>query len=281
MNSALERLSAEYDALYAAGRRNSIAPEKLLWSLLPQAFQSVRSERRLMEQVTHNMLFRWFIGLSMDALVWDVTVFTKNRDRLLRGEVAGKFFTAVLADPQVKPLLSSEHFSMDGMLIEAWASMKSFRPKDGSGAPPGLGRNGERDFHGKNRARAVERLFAKFDATLRAAGYLAMGGQIVDATIVAAPKQRDTEAERAAIKAGQIPQSWAEKPAKLHQKDRDASWTVKFSKARPRDDGVVHRSISLSSHPTPLRSPTGAAPSADRPRLEPAAEVQEVAHPPG
>ncbi|MFN6999985.1 MAG: transposase, partial [Elioraea tepidiphila] len=152
VNRALERLSGEFDRLYAAGGRDSIAPEKLLRALLLQAFYSVRSERRLMEQVTYNMLFRWFIGLSMDAPVWDVTVFTKNRDRLLRGEVAGKFFAAVLADPQVKPLPSFEHFSVDGTLIEAWASMKSFRPKDGSGAPPGPGRNGERDFHGETRS---------------------------------------------------------------------------------------------------------------------------------
>ena len=152
MDEALEVLSAEFERLYARISRPSIPPEKLLRALLLQAFYSVRSERRLMEQVAYNMLFRWFIGLSMDAPVWDVTVFTKNRDRLLRGEVAGKFFAAVLADPQVKPLLSSEHFSVDGTLIEAWASMKSFRPKDGSGTPPGPGRNGERDFHGEKRS---------------------------------------------------------------------------------------------------------------------------------
>ena len=104
VNRALERLSGEFDKLYAAGGRDSIAPEKLLRALLLQAFFSVRSERRLMEQVTYNMLFRWFVGLSMDAPVWDVTVFTKNRDRLLRGDVAGKFFAAVLAESEVKPL---------------------------------------------------------------------------------------------------------------------------------------------------------------------------------
>jgi transposase len=98
VNAALERLSGDFDQLYAARGRDSIAPEKLLRALLLQAFYSVRSERRLMEQVTYNMLFRWFVGLSMDAPVWDVTVFTKNRDRLLRGEVAGKFFAAVLAE---------------------------------------------------------------------------------------------------------------------------------------------------------------------------------------
>jgi IS5 family transposase len=117
--------------------------------LLLQAFFTVRSERQLMEQLGYNMLFRWFVGLSMDAPVWDVTVFTRNRDWLLDGDVAREFLTALLADPQVKPLLSDEHFLVSGTLIEAWASMKSFRPKDGSGDPPG--RNGECDFHGEKR----------------------------------------------------------------------------------------------------------------------------------
>jgi transposase len=151
-NAALERLSGDFDKLYAPGGRDSIAPEKLLRALLLQAFYSVRSERQLMQQLTYNMLFRWFVGLSMDAPVWDVTVFTKNRDRLLQGDIAQGFFAAVLADPAVKPLLSSEHFSVDGTLLEAWASMKSFRPKDGSGEPPSPGRNGERDFHGEKRS---------------------------------------------------------------------------------------------------------------------------------
>jgi hypothetical protein len=93
-------------------------------------------------------MFRWFVGLSMDAPVWDVTVFTKKRDRLLEGDIARGVLQALLADPQVKPLLSDDHFSVDGTLIEARASMKSFRPKDGSGESPADGRNGERDFHG-------------------------------------------------------------------------------------------------------------------------------------
>jgi IS5 family transposase len=104
-----------------------------------------------MEQITYNMLFRWFVGLSMDAPVWDVTVFTKNRERLLDGDIANGFLRAILIDPAVKRLLSTEHFSVDGTLIEAWASMKSFKPKDGSGEPPSPGRNGERDFHGEAR----------------------------------------------------------------------------------------------------------------------------------
>ena len=104
-----------------------------------------------MEQLDYNLLFRWFVGLGVDDPVWDVTVFTKNRDRLLEGEIAAKFLRAVLAQPKVKALLSDEHFSVDGTLIQAWACMKSFRPKDGSGEPPAPGRNGERDFHGEKR----------------------------------------------------------------------------------------------------------------------------------
>ena len=145
------RCRGEFQQLYALNGRPSIAPEKLLRALLLQAFYSVRSERQLMEQLDYNLLFRWFVGLGVDDPVWDVTVFTKNRDRLLEGEIAAKFLRAVLAQPKVKALLSDEHFSVDGTLIQAWASMKSFRPKDGSGEPPAPGRNGERDFHGEQR----------------------------------------------------------------------------------------------------------------------------------
>jgi transposase len=131
--------------------RPSIAPEKLLRASLLQAFFSVRSERQLMEQLDYNLLFRWFVGLGVDDPVWDATVFTKNRDRLLDAEVAGKFMAAVLAHREIKPLLSSDHFSVDGTLIEAWASLKSFRAKDGSDEPPSPGRNGERRFKGEKR----------------------------------------------------------------------------------------------------------------------------------
>ena len=150
-DAALAALSGEFQQLYALNGRPSIAPEKLLRALLLQAFYSVRSERQLMEQLDYNLLFRWFVGLGVDDPVWDVTVFTKNRDRLLEGAIAAKFLRAVLAQPKVKTLLSDEHFSVDGTLIQAWASMKSFRPKDGSGEPPAPGRNGERDFHGERR----------------------------------------------------------------------------------------------------------------------------------
>ena len=150
-DAALAALNGEFQQLYALDGRPSIPPEKLLRALLLQAFYSVRSERQLMEQLNYNLLFRWFVGLGVDDPVWDVTVFTKNRDRLLAGEIAAKFLRAVLAQPKVRALLSDEHFSVDGTLIQAWASMKSFRPKDGSGQPPAPGRNGERDFHGEQR----------------------------------------------------------------------------------------------------------------------------------
>jgi transposase len=152
VDEALEVLSPEFERLYAKTGRPSIPPEKLLRALLLQAFYSVRSERQLMEQLDYNLLFRWFVGLAMDAPIWDATVFTKNRERLLEGDVAAKFMAAVLAQPRVKRLLSDDHFSVDGTLIEAWASMKSFRPKDGSDEPPGPGRNAERNFHGEKRS---------------------------------------------------------------------------------------------------------------------------------
>src|SRR5437764_1302601 len=166
VNAALDRLSPAFAELYSDAGRPSIAPEKLLRALLLQALFSVRSERQLMQQITYNMLFRWFIGLAMDVPVWDVTVFTKNRDRLLEGDIACAFLTAILADPQVKPLLSTEHFSVDGTLIEAWASMKSFRPKDGSGEPAAPGRNGERDFHGERRSNETHASTTDPDAKL-------------------------------------------------------------------------------------------------------------------
>ena len=156
-DEALSALSRDFDKLYSPDGRPSIPPERLLRSLLLQAFYTVRSERQLMEQLDYNLLFRWFVGLSMDDAVWDATVFCKNRDRLLDGDIAVKFFASVLNLPQVKGLLSSEHFSVDGTLIEAWASMKSFVPKDGEEPPSGKdrggsdGRNDERSFHGEKR----------------------------------------------------------------------------------------------------------------------------------
>ncbi len=166
VDEALEVLSAGFDEMYAPAGRPSIPPEKLLRALLLQVFYSIRSERQLMEQLDYNLLFRWFVGLSMDAPVWDVTVFTKNRERLLDADVARKFMAAVLHQARMKKLLSDEHFSVDGTLIEAWASMKSFRPKDGSGPPSGPGRNAERDFHGEKRRNETHASITDPDAKL-------------------------------------------------------------------------------------------------------------------
>jgi transposase len=144
VNSALADLSTAFDALYSPFGRESIPSERLIRALLLQAFYSIRSERQLVERIEFDLLFRWFVGLGVDDPVWDATTFTKNRDRLLAGDVALKFLAALLAQPKVKVLLSTEHFSVDGTLLEAWASTKSFRPKDGSGMPPDAGRNVER-----------------------------------------------------------------------------------------------------------------------------------------
>src|SRR5260370_39723222 len=146
---ALKTMSPLFAQLYSGIGRPSIAPEKLRRALLLQAFYRVRSERLLMEQLDYNLLFRWFVGMNVDDAVWDVTVFTKNRDRLLEGEIAKVFFDEVLAQAAQQGLLSDEHFTVDGTLIEAWANRRSFHPKN---PPPttGSGSKGEvllRDTH--------------------------------------------------------------------------------------------------------------------------------------
>jgi len=154
VREVLSDLNRSFGKLYASEGRPSIPPEQLLSALLLQVFYGIRSERQLMEQLDYNLLYRWFVGLSPDDPVWDPTTFTKNRDRLQNGDVFTKFMTKLLNHPQVKPLLSDEHFSVDGTLIEAWASQKSFRPKSlSSGHDP---RNGSDDgdganFHGQKR----------------------------------------------------------------------------------------------------------------------------------
>ena len=167
VDEALRKLSPAFSRLYAREGRPSIPPERLLRALLLQAFFTVRSERQLMEQLDYNLLFRWFVGLSTDDSVWDATVFCKNRDRLLGGDIARRFMSIVLNLPQVRQLLSSEHFSVDGTLIEAWASIKSFVPKDDNRPPPsGGGRNAERDFHGEKRSNATHSSTTDPDARL-------------------------------------------------------------------------------------------------------------------
>src|SRR5205809_6243304 len=129
-DEALRELQPRFNTLYAKAGRPSIAPEKLLRALLLQALYSVRSERMLMEQLDYNLLFRWFVGLNMDDVMWDVTVFTKNHERLLDGDIAEAFFQAVLQQARERSLRSTEHFTVDGTLIEAWASLKSFKRRD-------------------------------------------------------------------------------------------------------------------------------------------------------
>ena len=205
VDEVLTGLSRSFNKLYARDGRPSIPPERLLRALLLQAFYTIRSERLLMEQLDYNLLFRWFVGLSADDPVWDATTFCKNRDRLLDGDIAAKFFAGVLNLAAVRTLLSSEHFSVDGTLIEAWASMKSFVPKDGDEPPSkasrsGGSRNAERDFHGEKRRNDTHssttdpdaRLFRKGagkEAKLAHMGHLMMenrNGLIVDARLTEA-----------------------------------------------------------------------------------------------
>ena len=170
-DAALKELSAEFDRLYAAGGRPSIAPEKLLRAPLLQILYARRSERMLMEEMDYNLLFRWFVGLEMDDRVWDVTVFTKNRERLMAGEISQKFLQAVLR--QAGELLSDEHFTVDGTLIEAWASRRSFEkkpepPERGTGA---RGRKLLRDTH-ESKTDPEARLFRRSQAAESRPSYL-------------------------------------------------------------------------------------------------------------
>ena len=166
VHAVLITLPAEFDPLYSPDGRVPIPPERLLRARLLQAFFSIRSERQLVERIEFDLLFRRFVGLGVDDPVWDATTFTKNRDRLLAGDVAVKFLATVLAHPRVKSLPSTEHFSVDGTLLEAWSSTKSFRPKDGSGSPPDAGRNGEQDFHGQQRSNETHASVTDPDARL-------------------------------------------------------------------------------------------------------------------
>jgi len=136
VDEVLSRLSRRFDTMYAAVGRPSIPPEKLLRAQLLQMLYSIRSERLLMEEMDYNLLFRWFVGLNADDEVWDATTFTKNRDRLLEADVAKEFLAQVMAQAQAKGLTSDEHFTVDGTLLEAWASQKSFQVKEGKQPPP-------------------------------------------------------------------------------------------------------------------------------------------------
>jgi transposase len=167
VDEALVELSPAFEGLYSRVGRPSIPPEKLLRALLLQVLYTVRSERMLMEQLDYNLLFRWFVGLGMDDAAWVPTVFSKNRDRLLEGDIAREFFERVLAQAKKRRLLSSEHFTVDGTLIEAWAGQKSFKSREESGgAPPDDPGNPTVDFHGEKRSNVTHQSSTDLDAKL-------------------------------------------------------------------------------------------------------------------
>jgi transposase len=167
---ALWSMSARFDAMYAKTGRPSIPPEKLLRAQLIQMLYSVRSERLLMEEIDYSVLYRWFVGMNLDEPVWDVTVFTKNRDRLLDGDVAREFLCEVVKQAQEKNLTSDEHFTVDGTLIEAWASLKSFQRKDQKNTPPDDPGNPTVDFHGEKRSNETHESSTDVDARLARKG---------------------------------------------------------------------------------------------------------------
>jgi transposase len=167
---ALWSMSSRFDEMYSQTGRPSIPPEKLLRAQLIQMLYSVRSERLLMEEIDYSVLFRWFVGMNLDEPVWDVTVFTKNRDRLLDGDVAREFLCEVVKQAQEKKLTSDEHFTVDGTLVEAWASLKSFQRKDGKNMPPDDPGNPTVDFHGEKRSNQTHESTTDPDALLARKG---------------------------------------------------------------------------------------------------------------
>ena len=216
-DAALQRLSPRFDRLYSTIGRPSIPPEKLLRALLLQMLYSIRSERLLMEELDYNILYRWFVGLSLDDAVWDATTFTKNRDRLLDGDVADAFFTEVLAAIKADGLLSDEHFTVDGTLLEAWASHKSFKPKGGADRPPDDPKNPTVNFRGQTRRNDTHqsttdpdaRLYKKAVGREAKLGYLAhlltenRHGLIIDTAVTAASGTAERDA--AVVMLGELP----------------------------------------------------------------------------
>jgi transposase len=214
VDAALRRMSRRFAAMYARVGRPSIAPEKLLRALLLQILYSLRSERLLMERLDHDLLFRWFVGLNMDDPVWDATVYSKNRERLLNSDVAEEFFQQVRAQAEQLDLLSDEHFTVDGTLIEAWASQKSFQPKTGGDAePPAEGSNPEVNFRGEKRSNHTHqsttdpeaRLYKKakgHEAKLGYLGHVLMEnrhGLVVDTRLTLATGMAEREAAVAMV----------------------------------------------------------------------------------
>ena len=216
-DAALERLSPRFDRMYSEIGRPSIPPEKLLRALLLQMLYTIRSERLLMEELDYSVLYRWFVGLGMDDPVWDPTTFTKNRDRLMAGDVADAFFAEVLAAIRAEGLLSDEHFTVDGTLLEAWASHKSFRPKDSEPPPRDDPKNPTVNFHGEARRNDTHqsttdpeaRLYKKAVGREAKLGYLAhlltenRHGFIVDTAVTDASGTAERDA--AIVMLGELP----------------------------------------------------------------------------
>ena len=216
-DAALAQLSPRFDRLYSTMGRPSIPPEKLLRALLLQMLYSIRSERLLMEELDYNILYRWFVGLSLDDAVWDASTFTKNRDRLLDGDIADAFFAEVLAAIKADGLLSDEHFTVDGTLLEAWASHKSFKPKGGAERPPDDPKNPTVNFHGQTRRNDTHasttdpdaRLYKKAVGREAKLGYLGhlltenRHGLIVDTAVTAASGTAERDA--AMVMLGELP----------------------------------------------------------------------------
>jgi transposase len=216
-DAALKRLSSRFASLYSTMGRPSIPPEQLLRALLLQMLYSIRSERLLVEELDYSVLYRWFVGLSLDDPIWDATTFTKNRDRLLDGDIADAFFAEVVAAIQADGLMSDEHFTVDGTLLEAWASHKSFKPKSGDRTPPEDPKNPSVDFHGQTRRNDTHqsttdpdaRLYKKgggHEAKLAYLGHLLTEnrhGLIVDTAVTAATGTAERDA--AIVMLGELP----------------------------------------------------------------------------
>lgn len=246
VDQALKSMSRDFAKLYALAGRPSIAPERLLRALLLQVFYSIRSERLLMESLDYNLLFRWFVGLSADEPVWERTTFSKNRDRMLEGDVGRRFFEAVLAQAKAAGLTSDEHFSVDGTLIEAWASQKSYRRRDGNDDdnPDSFGRNSGRNFQGETRSNETHasttdpeaRLMRKSQATparLCFAGHVLMenrNGLVVNAALTQATGTAEREAALSMV---------AQLPARRVTLGADKAYDVRDFITRARDLGVT------------------------------------------
>ena len=216
-DEALRQLSPQFEAIYATTGRPSVPPEQLLRALLLQALYTVRSERQLVEQLEYNLLFRWFVGLAMDDVVWTPTTFTKNRDRLLAGDIARQFFEAVLTQARAQGVLSDDHFTVDGTLLEAWAGQKSFTRRDGTSRGPSDDDPGNPtvNFHGERRANATHQSTTDPDSRLAKKGpgreaklaYLGevlmenRHGLVLDACVVAATGTAEHEAATGLLQA--------------------------------------------------------------------------------